>query len=48
MELCGVERAEAKRLIAAAGGSVKTAIVMQKLGATRDAGGSEAARMRAA
>ncbi len=36
MELCGVERAEAKRLIAAAGGSVKTAIVMRKLGATRD------------
>ncbi len=36
MELCGVERAEAKRVIAAAGGSVKTAIVMQKLGATRD------------
>ncbi|MGQ0715307.1 MAG: N-acetylmuramic acid 6-phosphate etherase [Gemmatimonadaceae bacterium] len=31
MEVCGVDRAEARRLIHAAHGSVKTAIVMQKL-----------------
>ncbi|HEU4641619.1 MAG TPA: N-acetylmuramic acid 6-phosphate etherase [Gemmatimonadaceae bacterium] len=36
MEVCGVDRAEARRLIDAAGGSVKTAIVMQKLDASRD------------
>lgn len=32
MEVCGVERAEARRLLNAANGRVKTAIVMQKLG----------------
>lgn len=37
VEVCGVTRDEARSLIAAAGGSVKTAIVMQKLGLTRDA-----------
>jgi N-acetylmuramic acid 6-phosphate etherase len=36
MEVCGVEREEARRLIQAAHGSVKTAIVMQKLAATRE------------
>ncbi|HEX6534412.1 MAG TPA: N-acetylmuramic acid 6-phosphate etherase [Gemmatimonadaceae bacterium] len=36
MEVCGVDRAEARRLIDAAEGSVKTAIVMQKLGASRE------------
>ena len=36
MEVCGVERDEARRLIDAAHGSVKTAIVMQKLPTTRD------------
>jgi N-acetylmuramic acid 6-phosphate etherase len=30
MEVCGVSRTEARSLIDAAGGSVKTAIVMQK------------------
>jgi N-acetylmuramic acid 6-phosphate etherase len=35
MEVCGVDRAEARRLIEAAAGSVKTAIVMQKLDVTR-------------
>ncbi|MBX6331393.1 MAG: N-acetylmuramic acid 6-phosphate etherase [Gemmatimonadaceae bacterium] len=35
MEVCRVPRAEARRLIDAAGGSVKTAIVMAKLGASR-------------
>jgi N-acetylmuramic acid 6-phosphate etherase len=37
IDVCGVTRDEARALIAAAGGSVKTAIVMQKLGATREA-----------
>ena len=37
MELCGVDRAAAKTVIAAAGGSVKTAIVMQKLSLPRAA-----------
>jgi N-acetylmuramic acid 6-phosphate etherase len=37
MELCGVDRAAAKQVIAAAGGSVKTAIVMQKLSLPRSA-----------
>jgi N-acetylmuramic acid 6-phosphate etherase len=36
MEVCGVEREEARRLIQAAHGSVKTAIVMQKLSTTRE------------
>jgi N-acetylmuramic acid 6-phosphate etherase len=36
MELCDVSRDEARKLIDGAGGSVKTAIVMQKLGATRE------------
>jgi N-acetylmuramic acid 6-phosphate etherase len=36
MEVCGVSRAEARRLIDAAGGAVKTAIVMQKLGVSRE------------
>jgi N-acetylmuramic acid 6-phosphate etherase len=35
-EVCGVPREEARRLLEAAGGSVKTAIVMQKLGVARD------------
>jgi N-acetylmuramic acid 6-phosphate etherase len=35
MEVCGVTRDEARRLIDAAAGSVKTAIVMQKLGSDR-------------
>lgn len=35
IEVCGVTREDARALIAAAGGSVKTAIVMQKLGLTR-------------
>lgn len=37
MEVCGVTRDEARRLIDAAGGSVKTAIVMQQLGLPRAA-----------
>jgi N-acetylmuramic acid 6-phosphate etherase len=36
MEVCGVPREEARRLIHAAHGSVKTAIVMQKLSTTRE------------
>jgi N-acetylmuramic acid 6-phosphate etherase len=36
MEVCGVERDEARTLIADAGGSVKTAIVMGKLGLGRE------------
>jgi N-acetylmuramic acid 6-phosphate etherase len=36
MEVCGVDREEARRLIHAAHGSVKTAIVMQKLSTTRE------------
>jgi N-acetylmuramic acid 6-phosphate etherase len=36
VEVCGVTRAEARRLLDAAGKSVKTAIVMQKLGASRE------------
>ncbi|HEY7894916.1 MAG TPA: N-acetylmuramic acid 6-phosphate etherase [Gemmatimonadaceae bacterium] len=36
IEVCGVTRDEARALIAAAGGSVKTAIVMQQLGLTKD------------
>jgi N-acetylmuramic acid 6-phosphate etherase len=36
MEVCGVSRAEARRLIDDAGGVVKTAIVMQKLGVSRE------------
>ncbi|MGI8496287.1 MAG: N-acetylmuramic acid 6-phosphate etherase [Gemmatimonadaceae bacterium] len=35
MEVCGVTRDEARALIDAAGGSVKTAIVMQKRGSSR-------------
>ena len=35
MEVCGVSREEARRLIDSAGGAVKTAIVMQKLGVSR-------------
>ena len=41
VEVAGVDRAEAKRLLAAAGDSVKTAIVMHALGADR--GAAEAA-----
>ena len=37
MEVCAVGRDEARRLVEAAGGSVKTAIVMQKLGVDREA-----------
>jgi N-acetylmuramic acid 6-phosphate etherase len=36
MEVCGVTREEARRLIDAAGGSVKTAIVMQKRRLSRE------------
>ena len=36
MEVCGVEREEARRLIHAAHGSVKTAIVMQKRSTSRE------------
>jgi N-acetylmuramic acid 6-phosphate etherase len=36
MEVCGVTRDEGRRLIDAAGGSVKTAIVMQKLRLSRE------------
>jgi N-acetylmuramic acid 6-phosphate etherase len=36
MEVCGVDRADARRLIDSAGGSVKTAIVMHALGASRE------------
>ena len=36
VEVCGVSRGEARTLLADAGGSVKTAIVMQKLGAGRE------------
>lgn len=36
IEVCGVTRDEARALIAAAGGSVKTAIVMQQLGLTKE------------
>jgi N-acetylmuramic acid 6-phosphate etherase len=36
-EVCGVSREEARRLLAAAGGRVKTAVVMQKLGLAADA-----------
>ena len=36
MEVSGVERHEARRLLDSASGSVKTALVMQKLGATRE------------
>jgi N-acetylmuramic acid 6-phosphate etherase len=36
VELCGISREEARKLLAAAGGHVKTAIVMQKLGASRE------------
>lgn len=36
MEVCGVSREEARRLIDSAGGAVKTAIVMQKLGLSRE------------
>jgi N-acetylmuramic acid 6-phosphate etherase len=52
MEVCGVERGEARALIDAAGGRVKTAIVMQKLGVGRaaaeaalDAGGGVVRRV---
>ena len=44
MEVCGVERAAAKTLLTAAGGSVKLAIVMNALGADR--AGAEAALAR--
>ena len=37
MEVCAVDRAESRALLAAGGGRVKTAIVMQKLGAEREA-----------
>ncbi|HEY7878739.1 MAG TPA: N-acetylmuramic acid 6-phosphate etherase [Gemmatimonadaceae bacterium] len=37
MDVCGVTRDEARHLIGGAGGSVKTAIVMQKLSLTREA-----------
>jgi N-acetylmuramic acid 6-phosphate etherase len=37
VEVCGVSREEARTLLEAAGGSVKTAIVMQKLGVDRAA-----------
>jgi len=37
MEVCGVDRAKARALIDAAGGSVKMAIVMQKAGVDRAA-----------
>lgn len=37
VEVCGVTREEARKLLAAATGKVKTAIVMQKLGLSRDA-----------
>ncbi len=36
MEVCGVSREEARRLLDAAGARVKTAIVMQKLGVSRE------------
>ncbi|MBC7790482.1 MAG: N-acetylmuramic acid 6-phosphate etherase [Anaerolineae bacterium] len=36
MEVSGVERPEARQFLDSAGGSVKTALVMQKLGATRE------------
>ena len=36
MEVCGVERDEARRLLEAGGRRVKTAIVMQKLGVGRE------------
>jgi len=36
MEVCGVAREEARRLLEGAGGRVKTAIVMQKLGVGRE------------
>jgi N-acetylmuramic acid 6-phosphate etherase len=36
-EVCGVSREEARTLLAAADRSVKTAIVMQKLGVDREA-----------
>jgi N-acetylmuramic acid 6-phosphate etherase len=37
VEVCGVTRDEARRLLAAAGGHVKTAIVMQTRGVSKDA-----------
>ena len=37
VEVCGVSRTEARRLLGEAGGRVKTAIVMQKLSLSRDA-----------
>src|SRR5688500_18425550 len=37
VEVCGVSRQEAQRLLEASGKSVKTAIVMQKLSLSRDA-----------
>jgi N-acetylmuramic acid 6-phosphate etherase len=37
VEVCGISREEARKLIPRAGGSVKTAIVMQKLGVEREA-----------
>lgn len=45
VEVCGVSRAEARKLLHAADRSVKTAIVMQKLGASREE--AEAALARA-
>jgi N-acetylmuramic acid 6-phosphate etherase len=45
MEVCGVPREEARRLLEAAGKRVKTAIVMQKLGLSREL--AEAALERA-
>ena len=36
VELCKISREDAKRLLVAAGGHVKTAIVMQKLGVSKD------------
>jgi N-acetylmuramic acid 6-phosphate etherase len=45
MEVCGVERSEARRLLGESGGIVKTAIVMQILGLSRE--GAESALARA-
>jgi N-acetylmuramic acid 6-phosphate etherase len=44
IEVCGVTREEARSLLEASGGRVKTAIVMQMLGLDRDAADAELAR----
>jgi N-acetylmuramic acid 6-phosphate etherase len=44
VEVCGVPRAEARELLKAANKSVKTAIVMQKLGVSREEAESALAR----